>query len=169
MRPAKLLVLTLLLAVSAFAQQNLTIGSSAPTFSAVGLDGNTYDLSQLQGKVVVITFWSTRCPICHAEIPKLNDVEARYRGKDVVFLGITMDSQVKVEPYLQKRPFNFNILPDSFGVFLKYADKDASGNINMGFPAYFLVDRQGGIRLKTSGWDKTAGLDAEIARALGAE
>ena len=166
MRSLSIIVLSLFLAISAFAQQNLTVGSAAPDFAAQGLDGKTYNLSQLQGKIVLLTFWSTRCAICHSEIPKLNQVAERYRDKDVIFLAVTMDNQVKVEPYIRKNPFNFNILPDSFGVFLKYADKDRSGNINMGFPAHFLIDRHGAIKLRTDGWDKAANIDSQISRVL---
>ncbi|HMJ07525.1 MAG TPA: TlpA disulfide reductase family protein, partial [Pyrinomonadaceae bacterium] len=161
MRTFSIFILSLVLAATALAQQNLKVGSAAPDFAAEGMDGKTYNLSQLQGKVVVLTFWSTRCEICHSEIPKLNQVAEHYRGRDVVFLAVTMDNQVKVEPYLRKTPFIFNILPNSFGVFLKYADKDAGGNINMGFPAHFLIDRHGAIKLRTDGWDKAANLDSQ--------
>jgi peroxiredoxin len=169
MRLVTTLILSLALAASAIAQQNLAIGAAAPDFAAEGMDGKTYNLSQLQGKVVLITFWSTRCAICHSEIPKLNQVVERYRDKDVVFLAVTMDNQAKVTPYLQKTPFNFNILPNSFGIFLKYADKDAGGNINMGFPAHFLIDRHGAIKLRTDGWDKAANIDTQISRVLASE
>ena len=169
MRFLSIVLLSLTLAASAFAQQSLTIGAAAPDFSAEGIDGKTYNLSQLQGKVVLVTFWSTRCAICHSEIPKLNQVVERYRGKDVVFLAVTMDNQAKVNPYIQKTPFNFNILPNSFGIFLKYADRDASGSINMGFPAHFLIDRHGAIKLRTDGWDKAANIDTQISRVLASE
>jgi hypothetical protein len=49
---------------------------------------------------------------------------------------------------------------------LQYADRDRSGNINMGFPAYFLVDRDGSIHVKTSGWDKTQNLETQITKLL---
>ncbi|MBA3351622.1 MAG: TlpA family protein disulfide reductase, partial [Blastocatellia bacterium] len=81
MRKISILIVILLLSVSsALAQQVLKAGESAPAFSGQGLDGAMYDLGQLQGKVVVLTFWSTRCEICHSEIPKLNGVADRYRG-----------------------------------------------------------------------------------------
>ena len=155
-----------MLAVCVSAQQKLRPGQAAPDFAAQSLDGTTYNLSQLQGKVVVLTFWSTRCQICHAEIPKLNQVVNRYKGKDVVFLALTMENQVKVEPYLRKTRFDFNIVPNSFGVVMKYADMDGCGNINMVFPAHFLIDRNGAIALRTDGWDKAANLDSQIAKLL---
>lgn len=164
------LFLILFFAVSLVsAQQSLKPGVAAPEFTAQSLDGKTYSLSQLQGKVVVMTFWSTRCAICHNELPKLNEVAKRYKDKEVVFLALTMENQAKVEPYLRKNPFNFNILPNSFGVFLKYADMDRSGNINMGFPSYFLISKSGSIALRSDGWDKTARIESQISQLLASE
>lgn len=169
MRVLNLFLIVTLLAAVALAQQSLKPGGAAPEFTAESLDGKTYNLSQLQGKVVVMAFWSTRCAICHSELPKLNEVAKRYQGKDVVFLALTMENQAKVEPYLRKNPFNFNILPNTFGVFLKYADMDGSGNIKMGFPSYFLIDRDGEIALKSNGWDKTAKIESQISELLSSE
>jgi peroxiredoxin len=150
-------------ALVSFGQKAKTL---AENFSAVSLEGNSVELESLKGKVVVLTFWSTRCAICHSEIPKLNRLAENYRGKNVVFLGITMDNDAKVEAYLQKNPFNFNILPNSFGVFYQYADKDTKGNMNMGFPAHFLINQTGEIEIKASGFDKTEQLNAGISRLL---
>lgn len=152
-------------AALAFGQKSKTV---AENFSAAAMDGQTVELNSLKGKVVLITFWSTKCPICESEIPKLNQMASNYKGKDVVFLGLTMDNPTKVESFLKMKPFNFNIIPSSFGVLLKYADRDSSGNMNMGYPAYFLVNQAGEIELKTSGWDKTEKLDSQIKNLLAA-
>lgn len=149
--------------VLAFSQKAKPI---AENFSAESITGQNFELSSLKGKVVVMTFWSTKCAICHNEIPKLNQLAAQYQGKDVVFLALTMENTAKVEAYLKKMPFNFNILANSFGVVLKYADKDGQGNINMGFPAHFLVNQNGEIELKNSGFDKTSILNAQIEKLL---
>lgn len=158
--------LLILLTVAASAQQSLKEGAAAPEFSAAAMNGQVYDLNQLQGKVVVITFWASRCAICHSEIPKLNQLADRYKGREVVFLALTMENETRVENYLRTAPFNFNIVPNSFGMVLQYADRDRAGNLNMGFPAYFLVDQTGRIQLKTSGWDKTPALDSKISNLL---
>ncbi|MEK7856186.1 MAG: hypothetical protein AAB288_08860, partial [Acidobacteriota bacterium] len=68
-----------------------------------------------------------------------------------------------------KNPFEFNVLPNSFGVVLKYADMDRNGTINMGFPSYFLIDKRGSIALKSDGWDKTARIDSQISQLLASE
>ena len=138
----------------------------AENFSATSIDGKSFDLAELKGKVVVLTFWSTKCPICHSEIPKLNQLVETYKDKEIVFLGLTTENSVKIEAYLKKTSFKFEILPNSFGVVLKYAEKDRDGNIAMGFPAHFLIDQNGEIELKTSGFDKTEMLNARINQLL---
>ncbi len=161
----KLAVLFLILVFScvAFAQKNKAL---AENFSAVSMDGQTVELSNLKGKVVVISFWTTRCPICHEEIPKLNKLASRYKNQNVVFLGLTTDNEAKVESYTKKNPFDFNLIPNSFGILLKYAEKDRQGGIMIGYPAHFLINKQGEIELRTSGFDKTEKLNSEINRLL---
>ncbi len=166
MRFGLVIFLTLFLAGTAMSQQQLRPGAPAPDFAAETLDGKFYNLSSLQGKVVVMTFWSSRCEICIVEIPKLNRVAERYRDQDVVFLGLTMESNTRVEPFLKKHPFSFGVVTNSFGVVLKYADMDRSGGINMGFPAHFIIDKHGAIVHRSDGWDKAEKIDAQIAKLL---
>jgi hypothetical protein len=52
---------------------------------------------------------------------------------------------------------------------MKYADRDRAGNINMGFPAHFLISRKGLIAMRTDGWDKASNLDSQISRLLTAD
>ena len=87
------LLLTVVCSISAFSQTGLKTGAAAPAFSGTTLDGKTYDLNELRGSVVVITFWSTKCAICHEEIPKLNRFGGRYDPKKVVFLALTMENE----------------------------------------------------------------------------
>ncbi|QYU68433.1 hypothetical protein J4558_27140 [Leptolyngbya sp. 15MV] len=80
-----------------------------------------------------------------------------------------MENETRLEPYLRKNRFDFEIVPNSFGVVLKYADMDAGGRINMGFPAYFLIGKSGRIELRDDGWDKSVKLDSQISRLLRSE
>lgn len=168
MKALPVIVLSLFLALSVSAQQKLQVGGAAPDFSASSIDGAPLSLNQMRGKVVLVAFWSTRCQICHSEMPKLNRMAAGHAGKDVVFLGVTMENSARVEPYLKKNPFNFTIVPDGFGMVLQYADKDGKGNIDMGFPAYYLVDQKGIIVMRGNGFDKTGAINTQIGRLLNA-
>jgi thiol-disulfide isomerase/thioredoxin len=87
MRFVVVVFLAVLLSFSVFAQDGKKAKPMAETFTGTSLDGNEFDLSALKGKVVLITFWSTKCPICAAETPKLNELAETYKNKDVVFLG----------------------------------------------------------------------------------
>ena len=138
----------------------------AKNFSAVSMGGEKVELSTLKGKVVVLTFWSTRCPNCHNVIPKLNRIVSDYKSRGVVFLALTMENQAKVEGYLKKTQFNFEILPNTFDVLLKYADPNGTGFIEMAFPTHFLLNQNGEIELKTSGFDKTGQISSGINRLL---
>lgn len=136
----------------------------AQNFTAATMDGKTVELAKLKGKVVVLVFWSSRCGICHSEIPKLNEIAENHAGR-VTFLAATMENETSVKAYLRRQRFDFQILPDSFGLLLKYADRDGDF-VNISFPAYFLIDRAGYIRYKGSGWDGTAALATAIDKTL---
>ncbi len=168
MRILTCLFLFLVFSTVCFGQQH-KMRTAAENFIATSLDGQTFDLAGLRGKVVLVTFWSTRCPICTAEAPKLNELAAKYKNKDIVFLGLTTDNASKVASYIKKKPFNFNLLPNSFGILLKYADKDGDGNVSMGYPAHYLIHQNGVIEVKASGYNKTQMLNSQINRLLSSD
>ena len=168
MRILAYLFLVIAFSAACFAQQSQT-KNEAQNFTATSIQGQTFDLAELKGKIVLMTFWSTRCPICAKETSKLNQLAARYKNKDVVFLGLTADNSTKVESFIKKKPFDFNLLPDTFGVLLKYADKDDSGRVMMSYPAYYLINQAGEIELKANGYGKEDKIDSEINRLLRTE
>ena len=159
-------VITGLFVISAASQTSIKPGYAAPVFAASALDGSYFDLAQLDDKVVVLTFWSTKCAICRSEIPKLNGFTTRYDSEKVVFLALTMENESRLDPFLKANPFKFHILPNSFGVVLQYADRDKAGNIDMGFPAYFVIDKHGSVAYRGSGWAKTNELEARISKLI---
>ncbi|HEV2251110.1 MAG TPA: TlpA disulfide reductase family protein [Candidatus Limnocylindria bacterium] len=73
-----------------------TVGKPAPAFALPSLtDGSTISLDQYKGKVVVLNFWASWCIPCKEENPALTDVWERYRGTDVVLLGIVFQDSVE--------------------------------------------------------------------------
>jgi peroxiredoxin len=154
------------LALSAFSQTSLKTGDDAPIFNSASLDGDYFNLQQKRGSVVVLTFWSTKSEICRKEIPQLNQFTSRYYGKNVVFLALTTENEDRIAPFLRSNPFKFMILPNSFGVILQYADRLKGGNLDMGFPAFYVIDQGGKLGYRGSGYDKTAPLAAAIDQLL---
>lgn len=137
----------------------------AENFSATTLEGKSFSLEELRGKVVVLTFWSTRCVICQAETPKFNQMVDKYAGKDVVFLGLTMENEALVGNYLKKKSFKFTIVPNGLGVIMKYADKNPNGSFNIAYPTMYVINQEGEIELKTNG-RKSGEVDGTVSRLL---
>jgi peroxiredoxin len=161
---ANITFVMLILSFTAMAQTSLKIGSPAPAFSGNAMDGTCNDLSELRGKVVVLTFWSTKCEICRHEFPKVNQMVKSFENRNVVFLALTMENEAKVEAYLKRNSLAPTILPNSFGVVLQYADRTADDRLDMGFPSFFVIDKAGTIQYRSSGFDRTASLNAAIER-----
>jgi cytochrome c biogenesis protein CcmG/thiol:disulfide interchange protein DsbE len=66
-----------------------TVGKPAPAFTLAALAGpDRISLDQYKGKVVVLNFWASWCVPCKEENPVLTDAWERYRGTDVVILGV---------------------------------------------------------------------------------
>jgi hypothetical protein len=90
-----------------------------------------------------------------------------YQGKDVTFLALTADDEVKVKQYLQFSPQEAHVIANSFGTLLAYADKDKEGRLNFGYPAFYVIDKEGRIAYKGSGWDRTSQLSSTLSGLVG--
>ncbi len=51
-------------------------------------DGKALSFKELRGKVVIVHFWSDRCPAEKHADPVMKQLEAYYKGKDVVIVGV---------------------------------------------------------------------------------
>ena len=126
--------------------------SLAPDFSVTSLDGKTFALKDLKGKVVVLNFWATWCPPCEDEIPKLNRLVEEYKKRDVVFIGLAGDKKPKLETYLKKHPFKYNIVPSgAITLLFDYGAKAKNGNFEMPFPMHIVINKAGEIEMRVEG------------------
>ena len=90
---------------------SIDIGATAQPFTATDLEGTTFTLDELKGKVVVINFWFVACKPCVEEIPELNELVEKYEEKDVVFLSFALDNEKRLNSFLEKTPFKYHIFP----------------------------------------------------------
>ncbi len=77
-------------------QNKVSIGQKLPSFSLVDQSSNTVHLSDFRGKVVVVDFIYTRCPlpdVCPRLSANFASASKKLRGRDVQFLSITIDPQ----------------------------------------------------------------------------
>jgi len=67
------------------------IGEAAPALVLTALDGATFDLAKLRGKVVLVNYWATWCAPCRRDMPKLDAFYRRYHGQGLEMIGISID------------------------------------------------------------------------------
>jgi cytochrome c biogenesis protein CcmG, thiol:disulfide interchange protein DsbE len=63
----------------------------APPLVATALDGQTFDLAKLRGKVILVNFWATWCAPCRREMPVLDAFYRRYHAQGLELIGISVD------------------------------------------------------------------------------
>src|ERR1051325_6339742 len=60
----------------------------APEFTARTVDGRTFSLSSLQGKVMLLNFWATWCTECRAEMPMFEQLHRQFAAQGLSVIGI---------------------------------------------------------------------------------
>lgn len=73
-----------------------TAGEAILAHRYQGLDGQPAQLDQLRGQVLIVNFWATWCEPCREEIPMFIRLRREYAGKNVEFVGISIDQASKV-------------------------------------------------------------------------
>lgn len=115
------------------------LNTVAPDFELKDMQGSSWSLKKLRGKVVVLNFWFTSCAPCIQEMPELNKLVKTFENKDIVFLGLTFNSEKQIEEFLKKHVFDYKLLPNS-----KTVDKEY--NISS-WPTSIIIDREGYIKM----------------------
>lgn len=95
-------------------QDTLEIGAEIPDFTVTTFAGETYQKSQLTGKVILLNFWSSWCATCDEEGAVLEEVwqEVKENG-DIVFLGVNyVDTEKDSLAFLEKYGITFPNGPD---------------------------------------------------------
>ena len=75
----------------------LDIGMPAPPLVLTTLDGSTFDLGKLHGKVVMVNYWATWCAPCRKEMPKLDAFYKKYHTQGLEIVGISIDFERDLE------------------------------------------------------------------------
>ncbi len=115
----------------------LKVGDKVPDFSAKDQDGNTINLSDYQGKKLVVFFYpKANTPGCTAEACNLRDNYKELQDQGFELLGVSADSEKKQSNFRNKYEFPFPLLADedhivinTFGVWgpKKFMGKEYDG------------------------------------------
>lgn len=118
-------------------------GQPAPAFRLQTLDGDSIALEDLQGRPVVLNFWSTWCQPCRIEHPELQ--RAARSWPDVQFLGVIYNDEAnKSRRYLAQAGSAYPSLIDDGG-------RTAIAYGVAGVPETFLIGPDGVVAHKHVG------------------
>jgi thiol-disulfide isomerase/thioredoxin len=103
-------------------------------------DGKTLDSDELQGKVMLITFFATWCPPCIQEIPSLISLQQEFgeKGFSVVAISVDQGGTNPVKKVIEKTGINYPVLMADAKVTIDF------GGI-VGIPTSFLVNQKGNV------------------------
>lgn len=67
------------------------VGRPSPMFKGVDVNGKEMTLRNFRGKYVYIDMWATWCGPCQKELPFLKKLEEKYKGRNIAFVGLSID------------------------------------------------------------------------------
>ncbi len=112
----------------------------APDFTLKNAKGESISLSDYQGKIVFLNFFTTWCTYCEIEMPDFQEASLKY-ADDVEFLIVDVFtsenvSQAEVVDWYESRGFTMEMVIDVEGITSQ--DYPVTG-----FPTTYFIDRDG--------------------------
>mgnify|MGYP001811706271 CR=1 FL=1 len=121
-------------------------------------DGSTRDLSDWQGKWVLVNLWATWCAPCRHEMPALDRLQARLGGDEFEVVAISVDRGGFDKP---KAFFEENNI-EHLALYNEKTSRISAKLSVIGMPTTVLIDPQGREVGRLAGpaeWDSTAAID----------
>ena len=102
-----------LAATTVLAATGPRVGEMAPDFSLTDLSNQSHSLSELRKNgYVLLVFWSTKCHICHAMIPRFKTIHEKYADKGLTLAAINVgfEDREEVDDYAFEFKLNYLVL-----------------------------------------------------------
>jgi peroxiredoxin len=136
-------------------RQNLTkekLDQESTDFSLKTVDGQTFTLSEMRGKVVLLDVWASWCGWCIRATPEVKKVYEQFRAADdVVTLGVNDgEHPEKVRSFLEEHQFPWPILLD------RNREVHSAYKIE-GIPSFILIDKKGRWQYTSRGYSEWLG------------
>ncbi|MBX3420690.1 MAG: thioredoxin family protein [Pirellulaceae bacterium] len=130
----------------AFAEE-IAIGSKAPDFKALGVDGKEYSLDGTKGaKAVVLAFTCNRCPVAVAYEDRFIEFQKKHGGKDVRFIAINVNSSEDLKAMKERaeeKGLNYPYAYDESGDSARHYGARVT-------PHIFVIDKDGMVAYRGS-------------------
>ena len=95
------------------AQAKLKEGDVFPALKVTAFPGKqAVAAAKFKGKVVIVDFWASWCEPCKIELPALNKLHQKYKGKLIV-IGVNVDENLNdAKTFLKDHPVGFDLVHD---------------------------------------------------------
>jgi thiol-disulfide isomerase/thioredoxin len=141
------------------------VAATDPSIEGKTIEGNSFRLASLKGKVVLVMFWSTGCAVCRDKMPELRNNYAGWAGKP--FEMVVVNTDARAQDFLDyERIISATVPVKQRFVQLWTGENGYKDNIGKPaqLPAAFLIDKSGKVverytgRIPAEAWDKIADL-----------
>jgi len=107
---------------------------------------DSLDLTQYEGKVVVLDFWASWCVPCRRSFPWWNTMHAKYAEEGLVIIGVNLDNEPdSALSFLEEFPAEFRIYYDT--------EKELARSFGVqAMPSTYIIGRNGEIFAKHFGF-----------------
>lgn len=129
----------------------LTVGTKAPNFTLLDMDGIAHSLADFAGKRVVLYFYpKDNTSGCTKQACAFRDAHAQMAELNAVVIGVSKDSAASHRKFTEKNELNFLLLSDpDHAVMEEYGvwqEKKMCGKVSMGtVRTTFIIDENGSI------------------------
>ena len=142
------------------------VGTRAPNFRAVDLQGRSVSLSDLRGELVFLNIWATWCPPCREEMPAMQRLHERLGPEGLRIVAVSIDAAPGGSDAAGRTGGDVQAFSEEYGLGFDIWH-DRSGEIQRiyrttGVPESFVIDRNGVIVKKVIGateWDSEASME----------
>jgi thiol-disulfide isomerase/thioredoxin len=113
---------------------------ATPPLELSAIDGRKMALEGLKGRVVVINYWATWCEPCIDEMPSLERLRVKMKGRPFEVLAVNYgESAERVSRFVAKMKLTMPVLLDP------YKNSVDAWKVR-GLPMTFIVDAKGQVR-----------------------
>lgn len=138
---------------------------TVPLVQGSTTDGKPFELGSLKGKVVLLMFWSTSCPVCRDKMPEIRQNHDGWAGKPFEVVLVSTDKRIKdLDDY--EKVLARTVPMTARQVWLWSGDQSYKDNLGAhpSLPATYVIDKTGKIvgryagRIPAEAWDKISDL-----------
>jgi peroxiredoxin len=124
--------------------------SMSRDFTVEDMNGKKVKLSDFKGNVVLLNQWATWCPPCKKEMPSIQRLFEKMKGKSFTVMAVSVgEKKETVAGFLKSNKYSFPIFLDPTG--------NATADYGTGsIPTTYLIDKNGKILGRIVGgieWD----------------